>query len=386
MLVCRRPSLSARTNACKPVIPMMHVSHAILHAFDFESGSAYPSERELDMGGRSVKSYVQRQLRKTISSAESKHGEFSEASVLREALESYAAGAGVGFVELSQQLARMLWEELRRCDELEQADLLVCDFTDTRDLKARAQDAGGQVADAMAAPAEDVDLEDLSVRYFAAILLPRKQAFVHELGADGAGAAANDILRQDSTLPNPTQKADTYLLVNMANGAIDFHDKRRTQGSQEVSVVADKLLRCVAQASSKEVVERVEQIVREVAEEAGENVTRAVAQAKHVVAQEAERAESFSPGEVGRRVFEERPELQERYERAAQESDLPEEVPVRRGVANRMAKSHKIKTDTGIEITFPSEYAADANYIEFTSDAEGYVSIVIKNVGRIENR
>ena len=44
------------------------------------------------------------------------------------------------------------------------------------------------------------------------------------------------------------------------------------------------------------------------------------------------------------------------------------------------------KFDTGIEISFPSEYAADANYIEFMADAQGRVSILIKNVGSIENR
>jgi hypothetical protein len=51
-----------------------------------------------------------------------------------------------------------------------------------------------------------------------------------------------------------------------------------------------------------------------------------------------------------------------------------------------MARNHKIKTDTGIEITFPSEYAADSNYIEFTADDQGNVSIIIKNVGKIENK
>ena len=85
-------------------------------------------------------------------------------------------------------------------------------------------------------------------------------------------------------------------------------------------------------------------------------------------------------------MFEDEPELQERYERVTREKELPEEVPVKRGVANRLAKNHKIKTDTGIEITFPSQYAADSNYIEFTTDSEGFVSILIKNVGKIENK
>ncbi len=361
---------------------MLRISHAILHAFDFESGAAYPSERELDLDTHAVKSYVQRRLRSISSSPESRHGEFSEKSAFAAGLGEYASGQ-FDFIELSQQLARFMWEELRLCDELEQCDLLVADFTDTREIGSRAsQSDDDQVAQAPELP----DSEDLTERFFAAVLLPRKQAFVHDLGADSTGASANDIVRQDSTLPSPAQKVDTYVVVNLSTGAIDFHDKVRLCGSAEIEIIANKLLQCEVQASSREVVESVEQIVEEVAEECGVNPVEAVARAKHVVRHNADIDETFSPEEVGRHVFEDHPEAQERYEQAAREKQLPEEVSVKRSAANRMAKNHKIKTDTGIEITFPSEYAADANYIEFTADAEGYVSILIKNVGKIENK
>jgi nucleoid-associated protein YejK len=366
---------------------MMHISHAILHAFDFESGSTSFSQRELDLDTRATKSYVQRYMRKISSNAESRHGQFSDQSGFADALHGYVAGQ-VGFTEISQQVAQYLWEELRRCDDLEECDLLVCDFTDTQDMKAKAEQAGGgAVAQAMAeAAAEAPDLEDLSRRYFAAVLLPRKQAFIHDLGADATGAPQNQILRQDSTLPSPTQKVDSYVLVDLGDFSIDFHDKVRTVGTQERQVIPEGLLQCSVQASSREVVEAVEKIVADVAEEAGVNVTEAVAHAKAVVQSSAEVDESFAPETVGKKVFEDEPELQERYEQVSREKELPEEVPVKRGVANRLAKNHKIKTDTGIEITFPSQYASDSNYIEFTTDAEGYVSILIKNVGKIENK
>ena len=365
---------------------MMHIAHAILHAFDFESGSTSFSQRELDLDARAVKSYVQRHMRKISSSAENRYGEFSAESGFADALRGYAQGQ-IGFTEISQQVAQYLWEGLRRCDDLEECDLLVCDFTDTQDMKVRAEAAGdGEVAQAFAEAVEQADVEDLSRRYFAAVLLPRKQAFIHDLGADATGAPQNQILRQDSTLPSPTQKVDSYVLVDLGDLSIDFHDKVRTVGTQERQIIPEGLLQCSVQASSREVVEAVEKIVADVAEEAGVNVTEAVAHAKAVVQSSAEVDEAFAPEEVGRRVFEDEPELQERYERVTREKELPEEVPVKRGVANRLAKNHKIKTDTGIEITFPSQYAADSNYIEFTTDSEGFVSILIKNVGKIENK
>lgn len=367
---------------------MIHLDHAILHAFDFDSGSAYPSDRELDLGTRAVKSYVQRNMHKLVSSPESRHGEFDDQSSFGGALRDYAAGGPMGFVELSQLLASFFWEELRLCEDLDQCDLLVADFTDTRDMRDRAQAAGeGQMAQAMAAAAaQAADEEGLSERFFACALLPRRQAYVHDLGADGTGAAANEILRQDATLPNPSQKLDTYLLVNLQTGAVDFHDRPRSQAGTTIDLVSDRLLHCAARASAKEAVQSVEEIVEQVAQEYGANAASAVAQAKHAVTSAAQMDESFSPLEVGRQVFEDRPEMWERYEEVAREERLPDEVPVRRSAANRIAKNHRIRTDTGIEISFPSEYAADDNYIEFSADAQGMVSILIKNVAKIENR
>ena len=56
---------------------MIRVNHAVLHAFDFEVGSAYLSEEELPLDDRQVRSYVQRHLRRISASAESRHGEFA---------------------------------------------------------------------------------------------------------------------------------------------------------------------------------------------------------------------------------------------------------------------------------------------------------------------
>ena len=368
-------------------MPMMHIDHAILHAFDFEGGSDYPSERELNLDSRSVKSYVQRSLRKLIASPESRHGELSDQSSFGAALKTYVQGDSVSFIELSQQLARFMWEELRRCDDLEQCDLLVADFTDTSDMGRRADGASkeqGATTVATAAPSRDA--EDLSERFLAAALLPRRQAFVHELGLDDTGVASNDILRQDSTLPSPTQRIDSYLLVNLKTGSVDFHDKERRQAGSVLQLISDRLLSCSAQASTREVVQAIERIVEEVADGHGMSSVQAVAQAKRVVTSSAERDEPLLPSEVGRQVFTERPELAERYEQAVRDEQLPEEIPMRRSAANRLAKSHRIRTDTGIEISFPSEYAADDTYIEFMADAQGRVSILIKNVGSIENR
>ena len=343
---------------------MLKVDQAVLHVFDFESGSTYFSERPLDLTVRATRSYVQRHLRKISSNAESRHGEFAPDSGFAGELARYLAGER-DFVDFSVEIAQWFWEELRRAEDLEQCDLLVADFTDT--------DAGGE---------KDVEFEgDAGRRFFAVLLLPRRQSFVHEVGG-----AANDISRQDAVLPNPSQKVASYVLVDAETMAIDFHDKERSVGGTSVSIIPERFLQCTSEASSHEVIDEVSVIVRDVAEEFGLTPAVEVGRAKAVVARAAEVEESFAPAEVGRAVFEDRPDVAERFEERVRQAALPEEAPVRRGVANRLTRSHKIKTDTGVEITFPSDLADKPGYLDFSRDAEGRITITVGNVASIENR
>ena len=343
---------------------MLKVDSAILHVFDFDSGSTYLSSRPLDLSVRATRSFVQRHLRKISANAESRHGTFAPDSGFATELSRYLAGERE-FVEFTQEIAQWFWEELRRAEDLEQCDLLVADFTDT--------DAGA---------ADEVAFEgEAGRRFFAVVLLPRRQAFVHEVGGD-----MNDISRVDATLPNPSQKVASYVLVDAQSGAIDFHDKERSVGGEKVSLIADRFLQCTSEASSHEVIDEVSVIVRDVAEEFGLEPAVEVSRAKAAVARSADVGESFSPAEVGREVFAEKPEVAERFERRVAEARLPEEAPVRRGVANRLTRSHRIRTDTGVEIAFPSELAEKPGYLDFATDSEGRITITVGNVAKIENR
>lgn len=351
---------------------MLKVSQAILHVFDFETGSKYYSEAPLDLENRPTKSYVQRRLRKIVGNAESNHGEFAEDSGFAGELEHYLMG-GAEFQGFSVQIAEWFWEELRRAEELEQVDLLVADFIDTDAVPVDANSTDAEVDAAFDGPE--------GKRFFAVVLLPRKQSFVHEIGG-----GANEILRMDTALPNPTAKIDTYVLVDCDSFAIDFHDKERSIGGETIQILPDKFLQCTAAASTQQVFTEVSEIVQDVAEEYGLTPAVEVGRAKAAVAQQADREEVVAPAEIGRVVFEARPDVQQVFEERVREAKLPEEAPVRRGVANRLAKNHKIKTDTGIEITFPSDLADKPGYLDFSTGADGTISITIGNVAHIENK
>ncbi|MBR3328001.1 MAG: nucleoid-associated protein [Atopobiaceae bacterium] len=354
---------------------MMSIRHAILHAFDFDTGSAYLSDHELDMDEKLVKSFVRRHLRRCVASEQNMHGEFAENSGFAEELRLYLTNLN-SFIDLSKQIAEFFWETLRTCDDLVQADLLVADFEESAE-----------------APKKDASEEELErsfdgkpTRRFAVLLLPRSQTFMHSI-EHPAGGAFNEIVRHDATLPNPSGKVDTYVLVDCETFAIDYRDRVRTIAEAEVWVMQNLLLKCSREPSSHEVIKQVERIVEEVAQTGRDtNVVEAVSRAKACVAHSAEVDERVMPEQIGRQVFKEDPQLQERYEAATREAELPEAVEVRRAAARRLTKSHRIRTDTGIDITFPSEYSSSPDYLAFEREEDGTMTIVIRNVTAIENR
>ena len=66
---------------------------------------------------------------------------------------------------------------------------------------------------------------------------------------------------------------------------------------------------------------------------------------------------------------------------------LPERVAVdRRAVAQKRVRCHRIVTDTGIEVSFPAEYGDDPEFIQFSTEENGLISIELKNIGSIENK
>ena len=366
------------------VVTMLKVLHAILHVFDFETGSSYLSERELDLSERPTRSYVQRHLRKVSSSPEAHQGTFSENSAFAEKIEDYFAGREE-FIALSQDIGQYFWEELRKSDDPGQCDVLVADFEDTDAAKDKAAAAHTAVGDALAQAMEADSYDAPPMRRFAVILLPRRQTFVHDLRSI-EGQAANDLVRTDATLPNPTQKVESFLLVDADTLAISYADRPRSIAGRDSLIIPDGLLQCSRQPSTKEVIASVTKIVEDVAEEYGLTPAVAVSEAKAYVAERAQLGEVVMPQEVGERVFEDAPQMRESYERRTREEQLPEEVPVRRAAATRMTKTHRIRTDTGIELSFPSELARKPELISFEREPDGTIRILIKGIAHIENR
>ena len=312
----------------------MKINHAILHILDFDSAVNVMSQRELDIESRTVRNFVTTHLRRARTSADNKRATFAENSAFGGELKGYFFGERE-FVDLSQQIAEFISSELTKAEKAESTDVLVADFDDDEDA-----------------------------RWFAVMLLGSKQAFMHEVGRE-EGEVRNDIARHYAILPNPSQKVPSYAIVRASTMEIGYVDKKRKIAGEDRMLIPDGLLQC----------------------DTGANTAVALAKVKAAVAEKVEDDEELPPWDIVDEVFEDEPVIKESVRAALTEEKVPERVPVERKQVERAAvRNHKIRTDTGIEISFPAEMGSNSEYIEFVNEPNGLISIELKNIGSIENR
>ena len=335
----------------------MKINHAILHVLDFESAVNVFSQCELDLeDNRACRQFVTTHLRRARQSGDNKRATFAEDSAFAGELKNYFFGERE-FIDLSQQVAEFISNELARADKAQSTDVLVADFDDDDD-----------------------------VRWFAVMLLTSKQAFMHEVGTQDGNRVTN-ITRHYAILPNPSQKVQSYCVVRASTMEIGYVDKARKIAGEDRMLIPEGLLQCETGVSGKEAIDTVARVVEEVAEEHGANTAVALAKVKAAVAEKVEDDEELPPWDIVDEVFEDEPVIKDGVRAALTEEKMPERVPVERKQVERAAvRNHKIRTDTGIEISFPAEMGSNSDYIEFVNEPNGLISIELKKISSIENR
>jgi hypothetical protein len=229
----------------------------------------------------------------------------------------------------------------------------------------------------------DVNADDN--RLFAILKCNNQVGFTHQV-TNSDGKVKNEIINHYAILPNISQKLDEYAIIEMNSLKIKFNDKKRVIDGKETFVIPERILECSASISSKGAIDLVSDITRKVSENHGESTVAAVSKAKNYIVENAVESDYLDPIELGKKVFSSSPMLQEEYIKEIKTAGMPETVQVDQDFAIKKNKSHRIKTDTGIEIEFPVDYFKNNDYIEFINNPNGTISIELKNIGKIINK
>lgn len=329
------------------------LNKAILHILDFNANLAVFSDSELDIQKESVDTFLIKHIERSLKDPNLQPGSFLENSHFKREMMRYRGGE-IDFGALAFDVANVVHTSIKKSDDLQSCDLIVCDF------------------------------ENGDNRMIGILVCNHRTGFTHQV-VKRDSQVVNEIINHYTILPSLSQKLDEFAFISIDSGDVRLVEKKRYIDGDEVNVLSSLVLECSSDMSPKDAVRAMSSITRAIAEKHGQNSVMAVSKAKKFIVENAELGESLESTELVREVFPSEI-MQAEFIANIKSTGIPETVRIDPTTAVRVSKSHKIKTDTGIEVTFPVEYVHNKDYVEFINNPDGTLSIQIKNIGKITNR
>ena len=177
-------------------------------------------------------------------------------------------------------------------------------------------------------------------------------------------------------------------MVNLSDGSILLTEKKFEVNGEKKNYFSELFLECSAPLSQKSKLDLVTRAVEQVnrkyygEEDAGRRM-----ETKKAIYEELGETGSLKVEEVKEKIFPDSPQMQEELTEKLEKYHLEKEVirPKSENTIKKFQKQH-LTTDTGIEITIPMEEYKNPDRVEFLTNPDGTVSVLIKNIGRLRSK
>ena len=332
---------------------MVIIDKAILHILDFNSGMTVYSDEELTVQD-SIETFLLKHIEKSCGSQDAKPGAFYDDSHCAQLIKEYLSGE-MSFVPFSKELTKKLEDAFVHAEEMASSDVIVA----------------------------DVRIDDR--RQIVIFKSNSHIGYTHQVNQTEAGIK-NEIINHYSIMPNLSQKMEEFAFIDTESKEISVTAKKYTIDGNSILVFPEILLECSLTPSPKEAIKNLSKTAAKVAEAYGQDKVATEAAVKSYVTENMQNSDELDLVEAGKEIFKENPSMQADFDNAIKEAGFTEPVKMDQEATIKKMCKHKLKTDTGIELTIPSEYFDNTEFMEFHNNEDGTLSIMLKHIGNIVNR
>lgn len=332
---------------------MIIIDKAILHILDFNSGMTVYSDEELTVQD-SIETFLYKHIEKSWGSQDAKPGTFYEDSAFQEKLNAYLSGE-MSFVPFSKEITHTLEEAFTHAEEMASADVIIA----------------------------DVRIDDN--RQIVVFKSNSHIGYTHQINQTENGIK-NEIINHYSIMPNLTQKMEEFAFIDTESKTISVCAPKYTIDGNSIQVFPEILLECSLTPSPKEAIKNLSKTAAKVAEAYGQDKVATEAAVKSYVAENMQETDELDLVEAGKEIFKNNPSMQSDFDTAIKDAGFTEPVKMDQEATLKKMCKHKLKTDTGIELTIPTDYFDNTEYVEFNNNDDGTLSITLKHISNIVNR
>lgn len=333
----------------------IRIRKAIVHIMDSTIGMPVLSDMELEYGSEFA-DFMKEHIAKISSGDDAKECRFyEEESEVYHILEQYSDDS---FVDISKDIAQFLYEIMNSNIDIPAADLVIVRF--------------------------QYDDEE----YLALLKMNYKSLYTHRTMTVSDGNS-NEIIRHKSILPSESQRLSEAAIIRLDDLAVWVIEKKYEVNGEKTDYFSFLFLKCSSHLSHKSKLSIVSKAVASVQRDGYDEGERFAKQmeAKRIIQEEIEENGGFTVETIAEKIFDEKPELKVAFQDKMEKYDMvKEEVQPQSENTVKKYQSQHLYTDTGIEIKIPMEQYKNPRSVEFITNPDGTVSVLIKNIEHLEAR
>lgn len=335
----------------------IRIIKAIVHILDSVSGFPVLSDVELEVGP-DFSEFLKEHIYKVATGDDSKNCTFLEGE--SEFFEIIKDVDENNFIEVSKQAAGMLFSIMNSNIDIPAADLVVVVYSYEESF------------------------------YLALLKMNYKNSYTHiTKPASDDGLSANDIVMHKAILPTKTQRVSEAALINLDDMSIRIVEKKYDVNGHKENYFSKMYIGCRTSLSQKSkldiVTKAVERVVKDNYDESQQ--FEVDMRARNIIHNEYINEGEIDVPVVVEKIFDTRPELKEEFNEKVEKYNISKE-PIRPENEKTVKKYDRqfLKTDTGIEIKIPMHEYENKDSVEFITNPDGTVSVLIKNVEKIYSK
>lgn len=331
----------------------IRIEKVIIHILDSMVGMPVLSDTEIDFGS-DFADFLKEHIYKISSGDDVRTCRFYEnESEVYQALQEYNDDA---FIPLSKQLAESLYKIMNSNVDIPSADLAIVRF------------------------------KDRDEEYLAILKIDLRANYTHRTSAVGEGNA-NEIVKFKAVFPTESQRLSEAAIIRLKDFQVRLVEKKYEINGEKVNYFSYLFLKCNSSLSPKTKLNIVTKAIEKVQNDNLDEytATEAKMRAKSIIREELERNGGFVVEDLADKVFDEQPDMRNAFQEKMEKYDMvkQEVIPQNETTVRKYQKQH-LYTDSGIEIKIPMDCYQDADRVEFITNPDGTVSVLIKNIGHLE--
>ncbi len=329
------------------------IRKAILHILDSAVGMPVLSEELLELSP-DMNDFLRDHIFKIVSGDDSKLCTFhTEESHIAQCLAEFEEDK---LVQASQSIASHLYTIMNQNIDIPAADLFV------------------------------VTYQYASEMHLALLKMNYKEYYVHYTENSDLGNR-NDIIKQTAALPGTCTKLSEACVIHLSDMSMQVVERKYDINGEKVFYFSELFLCCSTRMSQKAKLNIVTKAVEQINKKYYEEDFNKQMEAKSIIHNDIIEQGLITPETIGEKLYGDIPEIREEFTEKLEKYNMAtEEVKPKSVQTVKKFEKQYLTTDSGIEINIPMEEYNNKQNVEFITNPDGTISVLIKNINRIVSK